>query len=441
MSISDSITQKPIYRILSFAALAALASGSTVAFSAASHRSPTTNKVVHLVYWAGHASGALHAAVVEEVKMFNQSHPNIQVTFHDEGASTHGLAAFEAGKAPNVGMISGYIVPQLTQAGAILNLKPYVHGPAGLTTQEIRKRYYPVVWRDMQSNSGKQYLMPLEKKSLLVIYDNESLFKRAGIKSAPTTWSEVGQDARRIAQLGKGYYGIAWTPALRQFFDVTLSDGGKVFATATHRTQFSLDNPGANRALTMLRTWIADKSMIMTTGYQYQLDFGTGKVGMVIDASAGYTYDKGSVGGKFVMGGISAPKGTSGQSSQYINGASLAMFNVGTQAQKQASWTFIKWLSSPAVNVYWNEHTNYLPLGPADYALMKPFYSQHPAEAASFSNPQTWWFKPRSANYQAAENAVQVVLEKALRGQLSVASALKQMTTVGTNYLSGKVKG
>jgi len=170
MSISDSITQKPIYRILSFAALAVLASGSTVAFSAASHRSPTTNKVVHLVYWAGHASGALHAAVVEEVKMFNQSHPNIQVTFHDEGASTHGLAAFEAGKAPNVGMISGYIVPQLTQAGAILNLKPYVHGPAGLTTQEIRKRYYPVVWRDMQSNSGKQYLMPLEKKSLLVIY-------------------------------------------------------------------------------------------------------------------------------------------------------------------------------------------------------------------------------------------------------------------------------
>lgn len=117
------------------------------------------------------------------------------------------------------------------------------------------------------------------------------------------------------------------------------------------------------------------------------------------------------------------------------------MFNVGTAAQKNASWTFMKWLSSPKVNVYWDEHTNYLPLGPAAYNLMKPFYAKHPAQAASFSNPSHWWYKPHNANYAAAENAVQAVLQKALSGQVGIVAALRQMASTGTGYLSGKVKG
>ena len=425
----------PMMTAVSLSAMAA------AGFVEAAHRAPAASKPVSIMYWAGHASGALHQAVVEEVKMFNQTHPHIHVTFHDIGASHHGLAAFEAGQAPNVGMVSGYIVPQLAQAGAIENLHPYLNGANGLTKTEIAQRYYPAVWNDMQTSSGQQYLMPLEKKSLLVIYYNESLFKQAGIKSPPKTWAEVGQDASKITQLGKGYYGIAWTPALRQFFDLTLADGGQVFKTQTNRQAFALNNAGATSALTMLRSWIASNSMIMTTGYQYQLDFGAGKIGMLIDASAGYTYDKGSVGGKFVMGGAPAPIGSSGRSSQYINGASLVLFHTGTKAQQQASWTFMKWLSSPKINVYWNEHTNYLPLGPEAYQMMKPFYAHHPAQAASFSNPADWWFKPRNGNYEAAKNAIEAIFDKALREQISVGAALKQMNSVGTQYLSGKVRG
>jgi multiple sugar transport system substrate-binding protein len=181
--------------------------------------------------------------------------------------------------------------------------------------------------------------------------------------------------------------------------------------------------------------------MILTSGYQYQLDFGIGKIGMLIDASAGYTYDKGSVGGKFPMLGAPDPIGTSGHSSQEINGASLVLFNVGTPAQQQAAWTLIKWLSSPQVNAYWDEHTNYLPLGPAVYARMKEFYAKHPTQAASFSNPEQWWYKPRSPNYPAARNAMQAIFEQALRGQISVSRALEEMTRVGTQYLSGQIRG
>ncbi len=421
-------------------ALAGLALAILMVPTAAYARNATP-KPVTITYWAGHSSGALHTAVEDEVAWFNRTHHDIHVIFHAIGASHHGLAAFEAGTAPNVGMVSGYIVPQLAQAGAIVNLGPWIHGKAGLSSAAIRNRYYPVVWNDMRQPNGIQYLMPLEKKSLLVLYYNASLFKRAHIAQPPHTWSQVGLDAAKLRRLGSRYHGIAWTPSLAQFFDMTLANGGTIFKPGSHRRAFALNNPGAVRALTMLRSWVRSGTLILTSGYQYQLDFGTGKVGMLIDASAGYTYDKGSVGGKFPMGGVSAPTGTSGHSAQYINGASLVLFNTGTIAQKRASWTFIKWLSSPAVNVFWDTHTNYLPLGPAAYHLMQGFYAKHPAQAASFSPPRYWWYKPRTANYKAAETNMASPFEKALAGQLSVVAALKQMTQVGTAYLSGKVRG
>lgn len=409
--------------------------------SAAASSPNAQGHVTDITYWSGHSSGALYKAVVAEVRQFNKTHPTIHVTFKPIGASHHGLAAFESGQAPNVGMVSGYIVPQLAQSGALVNLSPYIHGPKGLSTKQINQWFYPVIWQDTKETNGTQYIMPLEKKSLLVLYYNESLFQKAGISSPPTTWAQVGQDAAKITKLGSAYHGIAWTPELQQYFDMITANGGHVFTGGLNRRAYNLNNPAAAATLNMLRRWIADGRMITTSGYQYQLDFGTGKVGMVIDASAGYTYDKSSVGGKFTMGGVPAPKGTSGHTSQYINGASTVMFNVGAPAQKTASWTFMKWMASPATNVYWDEHANYLPLGPAGDKLMQSFYHAHPAQAASYSNPNQWWFKPRTANFEPSITAMNAPFTEVLAGKISVSQALQQMSQVGTNYLSGKVRG
>lgn len=409
--------------------------------SAAGSSHHTRDHVTDITYWSGHSSGALYKAVRTEVRQFNKTHPSIHVTFKAIGASHHGLAAFESGQAPNVGMVSGYVVPHLAESGALVNLKSYIHGPQGLSTKQIKQWFYPVIWQDTKETNGTQYVMPLEKKSLLVIYYNESLFQKAGISTPPTTWAQVGQDAAKITKLGPSYHGIAWTPELQQYFDMITANGGHVFTQSRNRRSYNINTPPAAATLSMMRRWIADGRMITTSGYQYQLDFGTGKVGMVIDASAGYTYDKSSVGGKFTMGGIPAPKGTSGHTSQYINGTSTVMFNVGTPAQKSASWTFMKWMASPTTNVYWDEHTNYLPLGPDGYKLMQPFYHAHPAQAASYSNPAQWWFKPRTANFEPSITAMNAAFTQALAGKISVSQALHQMTQVGTNYLSGKVRG
>jgi len=424
----------------------ALAAGSialAVLGGAAPMRAAPQPRPVSIVYWAGHASGALHRTVEAEVALFNRTHPRIRVTFRAIGASKHGLAAFAAGQAPNVAMVSSYVVPDLVQAHAILNLKPYIDGPNGLTAKQIAAAYFPVVWNDMIGPSGRRYMMPLEKKTLLVIYYNRDLFRRAGISAAPRTWAQLGTDAARIAGLGPRFHGIAWTPRLSQFFDMVLADGGHVFAPGTPRRRFALVNPGAEQALAMLRSWVRSGAMVLTTGYQYQLAFGTGDVGILMDASAGYTYDKRSVGGKFPLGAVSAPAGSAGYAAQYVNGASLVMFAVGSPAQRAASWAFVKWMSSPQTNVYWDTHTNYVPLGPAAYQLIRAFYRAHPNWAASYSNPAHCWYKPRqeAAAYKAAEANMMSPFLKGLQGQLSVIQALQQMTQVGNAYLSGRLRG
>lgn len=280
----------------------------------------------------------------------------------------------------------------------------------------------------------------MEKKSVQVIYYNEALFKRAGITAPPASWSEVSSDLAKLSALGPGYHGMAWTPSVRQFLDIARSDRSPVFTTTTDRRTFDLDNPGGIRALSMLRDWVKSGYMILTSGYQYQVGFGAGKIGLLIDASAGYTYDVSAAGGKFPVGGAPAPAGTSGHSSQYINGASLVMMATGSAAQRAASWEFVKYMGSPSTNAYWDEHTNYLPLGPDTYKLMQPFYRSHPALAATYSNPATWWFKPRTPNYEAAKTEVLSEIEAAITGSTSVQAALKTIDTQGTKYLKGIIR-
>ncbi len=426
-------------RVLRAAAMALVLTGSTVAVSAAPGGAAPAP--VSIVYWSGHASGALHRAVVAEVAMFNRTHPGIHVTFRAIAAQNHAMAAFESGQAPNVGLITGVSRYQLEKAHVIVNLAPFISGRNGLTRAQIHTWFYPVVWAAMHDPDGAQYLMPNEKKSQVDIYYNESLFKQAGIKSPPRTWAQVGADAAAISRLGHEDHGIAWTPRVTQYFDMVLADGGRVYRPGPRRRAFDLQNAGAVRALTMLRSWVKSGAMILTSGYQFQLDFGTGHIGLLIDSAAGYTYDKSAVGGKFVMGGAPDPAGTAGFASQEISGTSNAMFNVGTAAQKAAAWTFMKWMASPATNAYWSRHTNYLPLGPAAYQLLKGFYRRHPAEAANYSNPAHWWFAPRTPNDAAVTVALRAIFDKALNGTITPAQAVHQMDVTGTAYLSGKERG
>ncbi|QQE79152.1 extracellular solute-binding protein [Alicyclobacillus sp. SO9] len=420
---------------------AAASAGTTTRNAASSNTSNATgsgaaNHVTNITFWSGHPSGKLHKAILAEVSKFNSTHQNIHVTIDIIHATNKAIPAYLAHKAPNVAEIQTAAVQKFVTANAVVNLKPFINGSNGLSQQEIKKRYYPVIWNDMQGPGKKQYLMPLEKKSFVVVYYNDALFKKAHISGAPKTWSQYFSDVQKISQLGGKVHGWAWTPMLPVFFSMVKDYGGNIWANSNH-SKFSLDSAAGKKVLSQLRSLVKSGDLLITKKYEYQQDFGTGKIGLLTDASAGWTYDYGSVGGKFPMLAAPAPKGTAPIAYNWINGGSLTMMNTGTSAQKAAAWTFMKWMSSPSTNTYWNEHTNYLPLGPQTDSNMQSFYQKNKPYAASFSNPKGWTMKPRFVNYTQAETTMMNYFLKGLNGQLSVNQALQGMDKSGDKYMSG----
>lgn len=422
------------------AAMVAMSGASMGADAAARHDAAA---VVDITFWNGHPSGALRTQMHEEVNAFNSSHPDIHVSYIDKYADVQSvIAAMLGNDAPNVIMPHLDEAQQFATRGYLVNLTPYISGAEGLSAAQIHADYFPSEWRDMAITPTQQYILPYEANGQMVIFDNQTLLKKAGITTQPHTWAQVVADARRVRALGPSYYGIAWTPTMDQFLVMVRDYGGSVWSNAS-RTRFALDNRGALAALTMLRNMVADKSMELTSNYGYQLDYGTGHIGILIEQSAGWTYDYESDGGKFAMVATPAPAGPSGHAYNYVNGDALAMLNTGSDAQKQAAWTFMKWLSSPEVNVKWDERTNYLPTGPAALSMMNRFYKQNLNFKAAMTNPTEWMTDPaaNAIQFYAAEAAMQDDFDKALMGQEPVATALAQMNTVGNQYLSGQQEG
>ncbi|GMA65454.1 extracellular solute-binding protein [Alicyclobacillus fastidiosus] len=411
------------------------ASGSS---DASSSSSKSASGVTDITFWNGHPSGDLQTQMHSEVAQFNKTHPDIHVSYVDKYTEVQPItAAFAAHDAPNVGMPHVADAEQFEKDGYLVDLTPFMSNKSA-----IQSDYYPNVWNSVNITPGQTYLLPYEESAQMVIYYNQNLLKQAGITQAPKTWNDLVSDAEKITTLGNGDHGIAWTPSLTQFFVMAEDFGGSVFASSGD-TKFALNNSGANKALTMLRQMVVNKSLLITQNYNYQLDFGTGKVGVLMDASAGFTYDNGSAGGKFKMVATPAPVGNSGQQYNFVDGDALCVFNTGTKAQQQAAYTFIKWLASPSTNAEWNESTNYVPTGPASDKLMQSFYKTNTNYAASFSAPNNWMTEPsqNTAAYEAATTAMDSDFEKALLGQESVSTALQNMTTIGNEYLSGKKQG
>ena len=203
-----------------------------------------------------------------------------------------------AGDAPNVIMPHLDAAQQFAQDGYFVNLTHYIQGPNGFTKSELNAYFYPSVWNGRAIEPGKQYVLPFEENGHMVIFYNASLFQKAGIQQPPRTWLQLAEDAQKITALGGNIHGIAWTPSMEQFFAMVADNDGKIWATSSE-TKFALDNPQAVATLAFLRNLVAKNEMIITQNYDYQLDFGTGDVGILIESSAGWTYDVQSAGGKF----------------------------------------------------------------------------------------------------------------------------------------------
>jgi ABC-type glycerol-3-phosphate transport system substrate-binding protein len=162
-----------------------------------------------------------------------------------------------------------------------------------------------------------------------------------------------------------------------------------------------------------------------TANYQDEADFDAGKAAFDIGTSAGLSFEIAGAQPGVAVGEAMFPAGPKGRVTE-LYGAPFMMFKNAASAEKQAAWTFMKWLTEPAQTAYWAEHTGYMPVRRSALNLMKSYYKQNPQQRASVAEQDVAKVEPTMAGWSKASTDVNTILLQALTGSISPLEAMRR---------------
>lgn len=147
--------------------------------------------------------------------------------------------AVASGNGPDVVQVGLSFLPTFVNAGALLNLHPYLAKNPALKSSG----FLSGVSSARTNPKGKVLTVPWVSDVRVLFYRTD-IFAQAGISGPPKTWSQLFSDARKLASRGSGQYGFyipQWDSALP--VELTWQAGGNVtangkvtFDTAAFRT-------------------------------------------------------------------------------------------------------------------------------------------------------------------------------------------------------------
>lgn len=355
-----------------------------------------TPKHVNITFMEAMSSGTLAPAMEHLTAEFNKAHKNITVTLEVESSystlEAKEQASIAAGDPPTIGQAYEDWAATYAQSDAIVPLSSYVHGPNGVS-QSFINSIYAGVWKDQFLPGNKLYMWPFNKSDF-VMYYNANRLQQDHI-AVPTTWGQFETAAKAVTSTANDTWGFSMDPgtstaaangtyvyvALLRAFGGNLMVKGKV----------GFDSKAGVEAMNVLKTLYQDGAMKLGTSYPGQTALGAEHGAFDLSTIASYYYNNEAIAGKFKMGVAAFPKGPAGEGN-VLQGTNIVMFSKATTAQRNAAWTFMKWLTEPQQTAYWAEHTGYLPVTTQADSLMASYFAAHPyqkiaAESLQYALP------------------------------------------------------
>jgi ABC-type glycerol-3-phosphate transport system substrate-binding protein len=158
-------------------------------------------------FW-GIWSAAEQTAFQKVIAGFNKQYPNVKVTYTSKGDNIPTIlaTAIAGGSPPDVADVAQPgLVKQLVQQG---HLKPITYAQS-----TINQNFSPA-WANLGEVNGKLYALLFKASNKSTLWYNVPVFKQAGV-SAPTTWSQLLNDAKTIKASGTPAYSLCgssgWT--------------------------------------------------------------------------------------------------------------------------------------------------------------------------------------------------------------------------------------
>ena len=383
-------------------------------------------KPVTLTLW--HAYGGSFGEQFEAlVKEFNETHPYIT------SEPTYGgnlwtmrdklLTAIAGDAGPDISQIDQFWCPELAEAGSIVKMWDFIEPDPDFHPEDVHEK----AW-ETGTYKGEVWTMPFSMSNIALYY-NKDMFKAAGLdpEKPPTTWDELAEYAQKLTKDTDGdgepdEWGLSYTlkanyGCVYYWIAFLWQAGGDLFNEDFTKSTFN--GPAGVKAT---QFWI-------DLVYKYKAvplappekGFETDKIAMTFASTARlgrYLRDVGSD----KLGVAFMPKDE--KYATGVGGANLAIFK--TCPDYDAAYEFVKWMTSPEINLRWSEATGYLPLRKSvvESDKYQAYLKEEPRARVILDQMPYAIVRPNILAYAAASREIGMAVEQAVFGNLDPKTVL-----------------
>jgi len=340
-----------------------------------------------ITFWNA-MSGSRGEVVKELVDSFNASHPNITVQAEYTGSYaetlTKALAAYRAGKPPNIVQVYEVGTETMLDSGAIVPVYTLNRGEVdfGEVVQPILK-YYSV--------KGNLYCMPFNSSTAMLYY-NKDVFRKAGLdpNRPPRTFDEVLEFGKKIKESGAAQGGIsfgwpAWIfEQMHAYHNQFYANNGNGRLGLATEVYFNRDF--GVKVLTEWQKW-AQEGVLVYGGRKYKANdpFLSGQFAMLVQSTSSLAgiMKKANfeVGTTFLPRMPGYPRGNS-----VIGGGCLWVFKGYSPEELAAAWEFLKYTFQVDNAIKWHKGTGYFPTSNAALQVLldERWFAEEPNHLTAF---------------------------------------------------------
>lgn len=362
-----------------------------------------------------HSNGtSVETALMKYATDFQTLYPNITVNIIKNGANYDELRqnvinAIKGGQLPNIVQNYPDHVMEYIDNAAVIPLTPYIYSPTwGYNPDQADQSFLDILLsyrheNSQYTNDGEYYSVPFNKSTEVMIYNKtmfDMLIDQGVIDAVPDTWQglfaisddlynikdqvideittklnsstvlSLHKTPEEIQAIKDNFVPLAYDSPANAFITLTRQWGGQYTGINAQRQGVILfDN---DQVREMLSYFFDHRNTDFTLPGLWGMDYGsdafkTGQAAVTFGSTGGARYNTpDTVNGDFVFDFGVAPMPYNADLPQdrtaIQQGTNMSITTTGTDQQKLASWLFLKYLTSKAVQLDFALTTGYSPV-------------------------------------------------------------------------------
>jgi ABC-type glycerol-3-phosphate transport system substrate-binding protein len=387
-----------------------------------------------------HSQGGDRLALMQEiVDRYNKTAPAIPVQLqyarNYTGVFQRTRANVDSGSFPDLVVAYKSMVSEYIAMDAVVPLGSYISdAEIGLSNESLADIHDSILVRCRFPAHGDRYYTFPFTTSVLMMYYNLDLLKKAGFDAPPKTWAEFREQCIAVSKLGgedeaEKVRGYAISVDASTFDAMVYSFGGELLSEDSERVLF--DQPAGVAVLKLLQDLVKAGAahQIDRNSYGDRNEFINQTCAFFIRSSTSRPYIEQDAKGRFRwdMGVIPHAAGVEPVTVQF--GGNIAVTKTTTERQR-AAWQFVKYFVSKDVTTKWALSTGYLPVrkSAAESAEMQAFFAEDPRNRRAFDALPVARPEPGVDGWQAVRTLIEQAVNEAIGGQRTPEEIAKELT-------------